>query len=471
MLKRLLLSLLLIGTILNATAPTKATVARLYLATFDRAPDAKGLEYWLNESGLTLEQIAQSFFDQIETKDKYPDELDFESFIQSVYQNLFRRGVDSDGFEYWLKGLESGGIDKNIFILAVINGALGDDSKILANKLTVALAFVDANKDDIIEAYEIMLPITADTSTVNPTLCKHTLVGCYVAPKPKEETTEEDSTKEETATEEDSSTSGGSTSNGANPPPPPPPASNTKPVANAGADKIDVARTVPEAISGLDSSDADNDTLTYLWSVTSSPDGSNPTIASPTSADTTFTADKEGVYTLSLVVNDGTDDSTADIITITVTPSSTIKKTGQTNVVIENDDGTYQAGVAHDYIATTVGDDKIVLDNITHLVWQDSSLQSDKSWVEADSYCTNLNFAGDSNNWRLPTVKELVYIINSSTTTNPAGFTDTTTGDFWSSTPYAVRAGRAWSVNFGDSSMGDTTDVAKLYVRCVLGGV
>ena len=37
-------------------AVTRQQVAELYVATFNRAPDAAGLDYWVNTSGLTIEQ-------------------------------------------------------------------------------------------------------------------------------------------------------------------------------------------------------------------------------------------------------------------------------------------------------------------------------------------------------------------------------------------------------------------------------
>ena len=44
--------------------PTKEEVSKLYVSTFNRAPDSSGLDYWLNNSKLKLSEIAQSFFDQ-----------------------------------------------------------------------------------------------------------------------------------------------------------------------------------------------------------------------------------------------------------------------------------------------------------------------------------------------------------------------------------------------------------------------
>ena len=72
-------------------------------------------------------------------------------------------------------------------------------------------------------------------------------------------------------------------------------------------------------IDGTDSFDEDNDTLTYTWSFDSKPVGSSSTISSPSSAIPTFIADTVGVYVVSLVVNDGTENSTnTSTVSITV---------------------------------------------------------------------------------------------------------------------------------------------------------
>ncbi len=68
----------LVFTILNASekAPTQEEVSKLYVATFNRVPDKGGLDYWINDSGLTLSGIAKSFFDQPETQKLYPANVD-----------------------------------------------------------------------------------------------------------------------------------------------------------------------------------------------------------------------------------------------------------------------------------------------------------------------------------------------------------------------------------------------------------
>ncbi len=176
MLKKLLYSLLFITITLQSATSVKTTlseesIARLYVATFNRAPDSVGLEYWIN-SALTLEQIAQSFFDQEETRKLYPDAKDNREFIEAVYDNLFNRVADSEGAEYWLAELDSGKTHRSVFILAIINGALGDDAIILRNKTIVGLAFADAGMNDVDDAREIMNDVDATDTSVEEALKK-----------------------------------------------------------------------------------------------------------------------------------------------------------------------------------------------------------------------------------------------------------------------------------------------------------
>jgi len=101
---------------------TEEQVTQIYVATFDRAPDADGLKYWVN-SGLTIEEIAESFFVQPETKKKYPDTLPNALFVRTIYSNLFNRSADDDGVAYWTERLEDGSISRGNMILAIAQGA------------------------------------------------------------------------------------------------------------------------------------------------------------------------------------------------------------------------------------------------------------------------------------------------------------------------------------------------------------
>jgi TolB protein len=158
---------LIISVVLFATEANYQNVTRLYVATFNRAPDAKGLDYWVLKSNASLEDIAMSFFQQEETRKKYPSDSTIEYFINQVYHNLFDRSPDQGGMDYWRSALASGDISRSLFILAVINGAVGEDAIVLENKEEAGIYFAFYGYNDIHFASNIMTGITSASESVN----------------------------------------------------------------------------------------------------------------------------------------------------------------------------------------------------------------------------------------------------------------------------------------------------------------
>ena len=93
---------------------------------------------------------------------------------------------------------------------------------------------------------------------------------------------------------------------------------NISPTANAGTDQNVTIGTLV-TLNGSASSDANGDSLSYSWTLTSKPASSTATLTGATSVAPTFTADLAGTYVASLVVNDGQVNSTASTVTITAT--------------------------------------------------------------------------------------------------------------------------------------------------------
>lgn len=122
------------------TTATQANVTTLYIATFGRAPDAGGLNYWVNQSGLSLEEIAKSFFDQPETQAKFGTS-DNASFVAAIYQNVLGRAGEAGGVAYWVSQLDTGALTRDNIILAVLGGATGADATLLANRTESGLTF------------------------------------------------------------------------------------------------------------------------------------------------------------------------------------------------------------------------------------------------------------------------------------------------------------------------------------------
>lgn len=154
-------------------AITNQTVAELYIATFNRAPDAAGLYYWVNQSNLpSIENIARSFFDQSETQAIYTPSMTYEQKVSLAYSNLFNREPDAAGLSYWVEQLTTQSISQSNMIIALINGAHAptgnpSDATILDNKTEVGLYYIDSNLNDIETAYSIMDGISSNYATVS----------------------------------------------------------------------------------------------------------------------------------------------------------------------------------------------------------------------------------------------------------------------------------------------------------------
>jgi REJ domain/PKD domain len=96
---------------------------------------------------------------------------------------------------------------------------------------------------------------------------------------------------------------------------------NIAPVARAGADRS----TVPGStvtLNGSASSDANSDPLSFSWTLSSKPAGSQAVLANANAETSTFVPDLVGSYVATLVVRDGVLDSAPASVTITVSTAN-----------------------------------------------------------------------------------------------------------------------------------------------------
>ena len=258
-------------------SPTQEEVAKLYVATFNRAPDPGGLSYWTNDSfdgNPTLSGIARSFFDQPETQTLYPEGTFHRDFIQSVYQNLFNREPDTAGWNYWEGELTKGAFSKNSFIIAVINGALdnddGLDATILENKTIVGLSFSEAGLTDLDDAKSIMSGVSADATSMSSAVASFgiSLYGDI-------------------------------------------PSSNIAPIANAGDDQ-NVSTYTGITLEASNSYDTDGSISSYEWVI------EGITVSTDVVWTNSFSP---GNYTVLLRVTDNDGETATDTVMISVTQS------------------------------------------------------------------------------------------------------------------------------------------------------
>jgi hypothetical protein len=97
---------------------------------------------------------------------------------------------------------------------------------------------------------------------------------------------------------------------------------NSAPVANAGpTQKVYLSllnNSVTVTLDGTGSTDANSDTLTYKWTLTTRPSGSTATLSSISASKPTFNAEVAGIYVATLVVNDGKVDSAISTVAVQV---------------------------------------------------------------------------------------------------------------------------------------------------------
>jgi hypothetical protein len=113
----------------------------------------------------------------------------------------------------------------------------------------------------------------------------------------------------------------------------------------------------------------------------------------------------------------------------------------------------------------------VVVDTKTGLTWQRTPASS-MSWAAANAYCANPSTATalGGTGWRLPTIKELLSLLDASQTIerriDHTAFYQTT-AQFWSATRSLEDRADAWLVNFDSGNAGTHGSTTAYSVRCV----
>ncbi|MCX5902809.1 MAG: DUF1566 domain-containing protein [Proteobacteria bacterium] len=149
-----------------------------------------------------------------------------------------------------------------------------------------------------------------------------------------------------------------------------------------------------------------------------------------------------------------------------------VPDTGQTQSYTNTfgEDSDYNCN-PHSY--TVIGNG-VVKDNVTGFEWQQATAPGTYTWQQASDYCAGLNLGG-KDDWRLPTIKELSTLVDSSIpypgpTINTSYFPDTVASDYWSSTANVYGTGLAWYACFDDGTVANFNKYSNGYVRAVRGG-
>jgi hypothetical protein len=163
-----------LGGPMALTEENFSDLIELYIAYFNRAPDAEGLNFWGSAfaEGISLEEIASLFLGQPETVAAYPASATNLEFATQVYSNVLGRDPDQGGLNFWVGQLDDGNVTRDQFILEVLRGAKADpaegatqefidlqiaDRGYLADKTDIGTYFaVTRGLSDVAEANSIM---------------------------------------------------------------------------------------------------------------------------------------------------------------------------------------------------------------------------------------------------------------------------------------------------------------------------
>ena len=128
------------------------SLIELYIAYFNRVPDANGLSYWIDQfnAGQTLEQIGQSFYTaalQYSSLTGFSATMSDSAFVALIYKNVLARSTpDQQGLDYWTTSLANGSQTRGTLIRSILSAAhgfkgdagFGYVADLLDNKYTVA---------------------------------------------------------------------------------------------------------------------------------------------------------------------------------------------------------------------------------------------------------------------------------------------------------------------------------------------
>jgi hypothetical protein len=98
--------------------PSAAMLDRLYLAFFQRYPDASGWDHWIDtrSQGHRLEDIAEWFAESDEFTARYGD-AEFSDFLDLLYADVLDRTPDEEGKQYWLDELAAGRVTRGTIVV------------------------------------------------------------------------------------------------------------------------------------------------------------------------------------------------------------------------------------------------------------------------------------------------------------------------------------------------------------------
>jgi methionine-rich copper-binding protein CopC len=109
-----------------ALTTNQLNLIKLYLASFNRAPEKGGLDYWSAQltAGKSFSSVVSTIFSLDIVKVVYPDVLPDDAFLTQIYINVFNKLPDAEGLAYWMGKLALGA-QRSALVMDIMTAGLG----------------------------------------------------------------------------------------------------------------------------------------------------------------------------------------------------------------------------------------------------------------------------------------------------------------------------------------------------------
>ncbi len=111
------------------TPTNKQIISALYVATFNRAPDQAGLNFWdasfTANSAAAISKLAAGFASHPVFTETYGSLTNL-AFVQAIYTNVLGAAGDEGGILFWNNALNAG-LSRSDFLAAFVKSALSAD--------------------------------------------------------------------------------------------------------------------------------------------------------------------------------------------------------------------------------------------------------------------------------------------------------------------------------------------------------
>lgn len=124
-------------------------IQQIYIGLLGRAADQAGLDYWTAEieaGTLTIEELRANIVNEQPEYAAGLGQMTRAQVVAALYQNLFERAPEADGLEYWVNG-DGKNVNVDQLVLALIDGAGAPDTLVLDNKTTAATYYTTQTGD------------------------------------------------------------------------------------------------------------------------------------------------------------------------------------------------------------------------------------------------------------------------------------------------------------------------------------